>query len=116
MVMRKRDLINSALARLFKRHGAFAEVQRTTRTKQGSRTFQGRPVVKIMWHGEEVDAVQGVVAYCVRDPRAVPAVMMPDASAPDQLGIGILDTGENADASSIAAAAKKLGPEVLWTE
>lgn len=93
--------------------------------KQGPRTFQGRPIVKIMWEGEEVEAVQGLIAYRVREPAARVArdeaervlnVPVLDSAAPDALGIGVISTDGHVEAEDARMAADRLGPDVLWTE
>lgn len=115
------------LARLMRRLGAGAgEAPAAPRAGQGGpRTFQGRPVVKVMWKGKEVDAVQGLIAYKVRDPHAPVAtseaadtlgVPVLGSSAPDELGIGVIATDEHVEADVAVRAADNLGPNVLWTE
>jgi len=93
--------------------------------RKGPHTFQGRPVVKIIWEGEEVDAVQGLIAYRVREPGVQVArdeaeraldVSVLDSSAPDELGIGIIAVDENVASDRVANAADAMGPDVLWTE
>jgi subtilisin family serine protease len=114
MFENRRSKITSTLARLLKPRNALS-VEQSAR----SRTFQGRPVVKMMWKGEEVEAVQGLVAYCVRDPKAIrskESISLPNASAPDELGIGVMDVGGSPVNESIDAATRSLRQDLAWTE
>lgn len=132
MPSKRHDGIGSALARLLGLRGAApAEgsaamaVRGSETLTEGPRTFQGRPVEKIMWHGEEVEAVRGLLAYRVRESGAAVArdeieraldVPVLDASAPDELGIGVISIAEEAGVAAAVPAADRLGPDVLWTE
>jgi thermitase len=121
MTLRRRGGIRSALLRLLSPGGEPS----TQGLKKGPRRFQGRPVVKMMWEGEEVEAVQGLVAYRVRDPnRSISRDEAADAldapvhgtSAPNELGIGVIATDEDINAERAAAAAERLGSDMMWTE
>lgn len=132
MPSKRKGGIGSALARLIglgrgapEEGRAATAVQGPETLTKGPRTFQGRPVEKIMWEGEEVEAVQGLLAYRVREPgaavareeveRALDAPVL-DASAPDELGIGVISTGQQVEAEAAVRAADRLRPDVLWTE
>lgn len=126
--------ISSALARLLGRRlwpprseaGLAPDVVAGPRTvEEGPRTFQGRPVVKIMWKGEEVEAVQGLTAYRMRERRATVAAEDAErvlntpvlgTSEPDELGIGVIATDEQVESERVLSLADELGPDVLWTE
>lgn len=113
------------LAWLMRRPGTPAEEEGAATTLRGPRTFQGRPIVKIMWKGKEVEAVQGLIAYKVRDPLVpvapseagdVLSVPVLDSSTPDELGIGVITTDQHVEADAAVLAADNLGSNVLWTE
>jgi thermitase len=117
--------IGSALARLMKRIGPTGEEESVDLARRGPRTFQGRPIVKIMWKGKEVEAVQGLVSYKVRNPLEPVALDVAEAafsapvlysSGPDELGICVIAMAEPVAAKAALLATDKLGPNVLWTE
>jgi thermitase len=118
------------ISRLLSRLGAGPEVEVAAArgaqaVERGTRTFQGRPIVKVMWKGREVDAVRGLIAYKVRDPLAAVAPSeagdalggpVLGSSAPDELGIGVIDTDAHIESDAAVTAADSLGQNVLWTE
>jgi subtilisin family serine protease len=93
-----------------------------TNAQELVRTFQGRPVVTVEWHGEEVEAVRGMVAY-----RSASQVKHEDAEhglmvdvlgtmPQDPLGIGVIITDAHVGGEHAASAADNMGQDVLWTE
>lgn len=92
--------------------------------QQNTRTFQGRPIVTIEWDGEEVESVQGMVAYR----RTAPEPMSTDeaehglmvkvlgTTQPDPLGIGVMITDADLEVDHAASAAARMSEDVLWTE
>jgi thermitase len=75
-------------------------------------------VVKIQWKGAEVEAVQGLVAYCVRRPGAtfINPELDADSPVPKSWHVGVMDIGREIEAEHIEAAAADLGDDVMWTE
>jgi subtilisin family serine protease len=92
--------------------------------QQQSRTFQGRSVVTVEWQGEQVEAVEGMVAYRKTSPTPVEPmeaehglmVNVLGTSYPDPLGIGVIMTDAGLEVEHAASAAEKMSPDVLWTE
>jgi thermitase len=86
------------------------------------RTFQGRPVVTVEWQGEEVESVQGMVAYRsasqIRNEDAEQGLMVDvlETTLLDPLGIGVIITDAHVGGEQAASAADNMGPDVLWTE
>jgi subtilisin family serine protease len=127
------DLLRSLISGVEKQTSLFQGIEDRIRalerapqnTVEGPRTFQGRPVVKVMWNGEEVEAVQGLVAYRRRQERSpMPResaerglnALVLDTSAPDELGIGVIATDEHIEAERATSAAAEMGADVIWTE
>ena len=89
-----------------------------------NRTFQGRPIVRLEWDAEEVDAVQGMVAFRKLSPGPIHPSdaehgLMAEVlgtSQPDLLGMGVITTDVSVDADHAASAADNMGDDVLWTE
>ena len=96
----------------------------TALEQQNTRTFQGRPIVTMQWEGEEVEAVQGMMAYRrlsltpVEPAEAEHGLMVNvlGTTQPDPLGIGIIFTETEVDAEHAASAAANMSADVLWTE
>lgn len=89
-----------------------------------SRTFQGRPIVTLIWNGEEVEAVQGALVYRTTSNKKLSTTKVESAldakvqniTQPDELGIGLIYTDAILQPDQIISAAEKLRPEVLWLE
>lgn len=116
--------ISSVLARLRRRFAAPDKLEGVTLALPGPRTFQGRPIVKVMWKGKEVEAVQGLLAYKVREPFAAvelgnvedPSAVTLDSSPSDELGLGVIATDERVETNAAISATDKPGSNLLWTE
>lgn len=88
------------------------------------RTFQGRSVVRVEWQGQQVEAVEGLLAYRRQKPQPVypedaeRALMARVHATPqlDPLGIGVIATEEQVGSERAASAATEIAPDVLWTE
>lgn len=92
--------------------------------QQNTRTFQGRPVVTVEWQGEEVESVQGMVAYRRTTPEPMSTdeaehglmVKVLGTTEPDPLGIGVIITDADLEVDHATSAVEKMSPDVLWTE
>jgi subtilisin family serine protease len=92
--------------------------------EQNTRTFQGRPIVTVDWEGEEVESVQGMVAYRRTAPEPIGSdeaehglmSTVMGTTEPDPLGIGVVFTGADLEIDHATSAAEKMSSDVLWTE
>jgi subtilisin family serine protease len=89
-----------------------------------SRTFQGRPIIRLNWSGEKVWAVQGAVAYrtvskeriSLAEASKALLVDVLEVTQADPLGISIVFTDAELPAENIATARERMKPDVIWIE
>ena len=92
------------------------------RTKKTG-TFQGRPIVTVEWQGQQVEAVQGILAYRRSEPQSLHLeegdfglLASVHTTKPDALGIGVIETDTQIELDHAASVAVATAPDMLWTE